>query len=454
MSELLNKDMSKASDLVLKATRLGKEYRLYDTPRDRLKSLVTGRDTHRSHWSLQDVSFELSRGQCMGVIGDNGAGKSTLLKIMAGTLHPTLGELTRVGRVTAILELGAGFHPDFTGLENLYFGGNLIGISSAEMKALEASIIDFSELGEAISRPVKTYSSGMVVRLAFALVTAVEPSLLIVDEALAVGDQHFQKKCMDRINQFRNNGCSILFCSHSLYHVRQLCDQALWLNGGKVGALGDTESVLGAYEAHVRARERGDEGATTGRVGVRDAEKAATQSQDVPQGQVGQIQGLEIANLDVGHSGTAPLRHAADGAGENGAGENGATENGAGSATGTLAAPPLLQSRDLAVTVTARVNSGERPNFAVMLEQSHGVGITSVATHAEGAVPTEIAPGLWRITLTFTALPLHSGDYVVSAYLFDATGLIEYDKWYQHQHFRFVYPSKTPGLVRLPHRWS
>ncbi len=400
--------------VVLRASHISKEYRLYDSPQDRFKSLVTGRDYHRTHWSLRDVSFSLSRGQCLGVIGDNGAGKSTLLKIMAGTLHPSSGQLDRVGRVTAILELGAGFHPDFTGRENLYFGGNLIGISSQQMQGLEASIIEFSELGEAISRPVKTYSSGMVVRLAFALVTAIEPDLLIVDEALAVGDQHFQKKCIDRINAFRENGCSILFCSHSLYHVRHLCDQALWLTGGKVGAFGDTETVLTAYEAHVRARE--------GAAVVRELPGADPSAQEgavnvVPQGRVGQIESLHIA--DLGHGD-----------------------------------PPLLQSRDLSITVTARVTSGECPNFALMLEQSHGVGITSLATHTEGVAPTELSPGLWQVRLAFPDLPLHSGEYVVSAYLFDHQGLVEYDKWYQHQHFRYVYPSKTPGLVRLPHHWG
>ena len=219
--------------LTLEVVQLGKEYRLYDSPRQRLKALVTGRDIHRSHWALRDVSFALHRGQCLGVIGDNGAGKSSLLKLLAGTLQPSTGTVRRSGRVTAILELGAGFHPDFTGRQNLYFGGSLIGISAAEMARLEPEIIAFSELGEAMDRPVKTYSSGMTVRLAFALVTAVEPQLLIIDEALAVGDQHFQKKCVERIESFRNNGCTILFCSHSLYHVQQLCDTTLWLKGAR-----------------------------------------------------------------------------------------------------------------------------------------------------------------------------------------------------------------------------
>jgi lipopolysaccharide transport system ATP-binding protein len=198
------------------------------------------------------VSLELARGQCLGVVGHNGAGKSTLLKLICGTVQPTQGRVERHGRITAILELGAGFHPDFTGRQNLYFGGSLIGIEHDQMARLEAQVLAFAEIGEAIDRPVKTYSSGMVVRLAFALVTAVEPDLLIIDEALAVGDQRFQKKCIERIEAFRANGCTILFCSHSPYHVRQLCDVALWLDHGRVMELGPTEPVIGAYEMHTR----------------------------------------------------------------------------------------------------------------------------------------------------------------------------------------------------------
>ncbi len=412
---------------VLQVGHLCKEYKLYDAPKDRLKALLTGRSTHRSHWALRDVSFSLNRGQCMGVIGDNGAGKSSLLKLIAGTLQPTTGELIRTGRVTAILELGAGFHPEFSGRENLYFGGSLIGISHADMTRLERDILEFSELGEAIDRPVKTYSSGMSVRLAFALVTAVEPDLLIIDEALAVGDQNFQKKCVQRIDSFRRNGCAILFCSHSLYHVRHLCDQALWLDGGQVKAFGETESVLSSYEVHVRSRDtttitpanppsvaaaEDSSGAHSPDVAV-----AAATPSDAPAAAMAKLVSVEVADLGSG-------------------------------------SPRLLESRDLVVTVTAQLNSGEQPSIAVMLEQSHGVGITSVATHAEGVTPTQLESGLWRATLTFPDLPLHSGDYVVSAYLFDTHGLVVYEQWMRCVEFKLVAPSLTPGLVHLPHRWS
>ena len=416
---------------VLRVKRLGKEYHLYDSPRKRLKSLLMGGMHHHSHWALRDVSFDLHRGQCMGLIGDNGAGKSSLLKLVAGTLQPSTGEVERIGRVTAILELGAGFHPDFSGRDNLRFGGALIGIAPAQMAGLEQQIIGFSELGEAIDWPVKTYSSGMVVRLAFALVTAIEPDVLIIDEALAVGDQHFQKKCVERITAFRNNGCTILFCSHSQYHIRQLCNVALWLDGGRVMAMGSTDSVLSAYETHVRAQDKASGGAVSA-ANSGAGEAAIPAAADSPVGG---------APAETGSQTPAPL------SGKNSILALQVSDLGPGQ-------PPLLQSSDLVVTVEAYVESGEQPHVAVMLEQSHGVGITSVATHADGAKPRDLGGGRWRATVTFPALPLHSGEYVVSAYLFDSQALVVYDEWYQYLHFKFEYPTLTPGLVRLAHSWS
>jgi lipopolysaccharide transport system ATP-binding protein len=419
---------SRQSPLVLRASHLGKEYKLYASPRDRLKALVTGRAYHSSHWALRDVSFELRRGQSLGVIGDNGAGKSSLLKLMAGTVQPSSGAVERMGRVTAILELGAGFHPEFTGRDNLYFSGSLIGISNAEMAKLEHEVITFSELGPAIDRPVKTYSSGMTVRLAFALVTAVQPDLLIIDEALAVGDQHFQKKCVERIEEFRNNGCTILFCSHSLYHVRHLCDTTIWLDKGLVRDYGDTETVLASYGVHVREQDTSGATKTSSDTvecrgtwhdmepGTDSKTQERTQPAAMPEKRA-ELVSVEVADLGTG-------------------------------------TPPLLESNDLVVTVTSRMFDDEQPSMAVMLEQSHGVGITAVATHVDGATPHRLADGLWRTTVTFDNLPLHSSDYVVSAYLFDSRGLVVYDEWMKYIEFRWVAPSRLPGLVHLPHHWS
>lgn len=427
---------SDASDTVLSVAGVAKEYKLYATPRARLRALLTGKATHRSHWALNDVSFELRRGECIGVIGDNGAGKSTLLKLLAGTLQPSHGRIDRVGRVTAILELGAGFHPDFSGRDNLYFAGSLIGINHEEMVRLEPEIIDFCELGEALDRPVKTYSSGMTVRLAFALVTAVQPDVLIIDEALAVGDQNFQKKCVERITAFRNNGCTILFCSHSPYHIRHLCDRALWLKGGRVEQFGNTEAVLAAYDVHTRERESTTEGGGSEAQIPAQADGAA-------------------AGCPIDGATPVPTQHPASPPAANDGGSacilsvdvahlNDALDD----------QPPVLQGHDLVVTIRARGRGVERPNIGFMIEQSKGVGITSLATHEDGAQPAQLADGTWQSVLTFPDLPLHSGDYVISAFLFDETGLAVYDQWFQFLHFRFIFPKPLPGLVRLPHHWS
>ena len=413
-------------DTVLSVQGVGKEYKLYSSPRARLKALLTGRAAHRSHWALRGVSFDLRRGQCIGVIGDNGAGKSSLLKLLAGTLQPSTGSIERVGRVTAILELGAGFHPDFSGRDNLYFGGSLIGIDHAEMVRLESSIIEFCELGEALDRPVKTYSSGMAVRLAFALVTAVQPDVLIIDEALAVGDQHFQKKCIERIMAFRSNGCTILFCSHSPYHIRHLCDVALWLDGGQVAQFGATEPVLAAYDQHTRKRQSEEQALAC------SGTRIVTGREIIP---VSPEPDAPLSAIDAGSACilSVDVKELGEPQGDR---------------------PGVLHSSDLVVTITVRGRGNERPNIGFMIEQSKGVGITSLATHEDGAVPLKLDDGSWRSVLSFPDLPLHSGDYVISAYLFDETGMAVYDEWFQFLHFSFIFPKPLPGLVRLPHRWE
>ncbi len=422
---------AKGEEKVLVVKEVGKEYRLYASPRERLKSLLTGKANYRSHWAVREVSFHLKRGQCLGVIGDNGAGKSSLLKLIAGTIQPSVGSIERVGRLTAILELGAGFHPDFTGRDNLYFAGNLIGLSREELTSLETSILDFCELNEAIDRPVKTYSSGMTVRLAFALVTAVQPDVLIIDEALAVGDQHFQKKCVERIMAFRNNGCTILFCSHSPYHIRHLCDTAMWIDGGRIREFGETEAVLGAYDVHTRLLN----GPIDDPSAQIDPEAPGASNQDditkTPE-VVRKPDGKSIPVVDDGTARILAVELANLGEGD----------------------PQLLMGRDLIATITVRGRGQERPNVGFMIEQSKGVGITSLATHEEGAVPTALADGKWQSVLTFPNLPLHSGEYVVSAFLFDESGLVVYDQWFQFLHFKVVSPTLMPGLVRLPHHWS
>jgi lipopolysaccharide transport system ATP-binding protein len=234
---------------------VGKSYTVYAKPQDRLLEWITRKPRHSTHAALSDVTLNVRQGETFGLVGENGAGKSTLLKIAAGTINPTSGNLVRSGRVAALLELGAGFHPEETGRDNIRFMGAIHGLHGLAMEGFIAHTEAFSELSvEALSRPVKTYSSGMFMRLAFAAATAIEPEILIVDEALSVGDMHFQKKSLNRILELRDRGATILFCSHNLYQVRSLCQRAAWVHGGKIQALGNTEEVVTAYEAHERRR--------------------------------------------------------------------------------------------------------------------------------------------------------------------------------------------------------
>src|SRR4051794_16415512 len=223
--------------------RLGKIYRVYASPWDRLRELLTRQPRHRDFHALEDVSFTLPRGEGLAIIGENGAGKSTLLKILAGITAPSGGTVTVQGKVASILELGSGFHPELTGRQNIVLNAAMLGLSQAVLRQKMPAIIAFSELDEFSDQPVKCYSTGMAMRLGFSIATQVEPDILIIDEALSVGDGYFQKKCMDRLRRFVDGGGTLLFCSHAMYYVSAFCQRALWLRRGRAEALGPTEEV-------------------------------------------------------------------------------------------------------------------------------------------------------------------------------------------------------------------
>jgi ABC-type polysaccharide/polyol phosphate transport system ATPase subunit len=237
------------SDLAVRAAGLGKCYHLYERPQDRLKQILGRgrRQYYREFWALQDVSFELPRGGTLGIVGRNGSGKSTLLQLVAGTLTPTAGTVAAHGRVAPLLELGTGFNPDFTGRENVYLNGAVLGLSSDEIDERFDSIARFADIGAFIDQPVKVYSSGMYVRLAFAVATSVEPDVFILDEALAVGDARFQLACYERIQRMLDNGMTLLFVSHDGNAVKRLCERALVLEDGRVAFDGAPNAALNAY---------------------------------------------------------------------------------------------------------------------------------------------------------------------------------------------------------------
>jgi len=230
---------------------VSKSYSIYDSPGDRLKELLSLNrlKCHKDFWALHDVSFEARRGETFCLIGENGSGKSTLLQMVAGILQPTRGSLAVNGRVSALLELGAGFNPEFTGHDNVYLNGSILGLSTRQIDQRFKDIEEFAEIGEFIHQPVKTYSSGMVVRLAFAVAISVDPEILLVDEALAVGDLYFRQRCMRKVHELRARGITILFVSHAVADVKAIGDRALWLEHGRIREIGETDRVVAKYLA-------------------------------------------------------------------------------------------------------------------------------------------------------------------------------------------------------------
>ncbi|AVS98107.1 sugar ABC transporter ATP-binding protein [Paracidovorax avenae] len=239
----------------LTVTEIGKAYKRYPTKWARAWEWITHRTTHEKTWILRDISFAVKPGEAVGIIGVNGAGKSTLLKIITGTTQPTLGRVQSSGRVAALLELGMGFHPDFTGRQNVFMAGQLLGLRLDEIVACMPSIEAFAEIGDYIDRPVRMYSSGMQMRLAFSVATAVRPDLLIVDEALSVGDAYFQHKSFNKIREFREQGTSLLIVSHDRSAIQNLCDRALLLELGSVVKDGPPEEVMDFYNALIAEKE-------------------------------------------------------------------------------------------------------------------------------------------------------------------------------------------------------
>jgi ABC-type polysaccharide/polyol phosphate transport system ATPase subunit len=243
-------------NLAVRSQELTKQYDIYPRPADRLLEMITRRARHTVFPALQDVTFEVEKGEAIGIIGQNGAGKSTLLKLLCGVTRPTSGKIESFGTIASILELGTGFHPEFSGRDNASLNAAILGLSPAEVKRKLPAILEFSELGTFLDRPVKTYSSGMYMRLAFSVAVNVDPDILVIDEALAVGDGHFQKKCVDRIREFQEQGRTIVFCSHALYHVTAICRRTLWLDHGSVMRYGPTLDVVNDYESFLLQRDR------------------------------------------------------------------------------------------------------------------------------------------------------------------------------------------------------
>lgn len=242
------------SQTLIKVENLTKIYKLYSKPIDRLKEALNPlkKKYHSDHYALNNISFEIKKGEIIGIIGKNGSGKSTLLKLITGVLNPTNGKVTVEGKISALLELGAGFNPEFTGLENIYFNGMVMGFTREEMEDKVADIIEFADIGEFINQPVKTYSSGMFARLAFAVAINVDPEILIIDETLSVGDMYFQAKCMSKMKEMFSKGVTVIFVTHDTNSIKSLCHKTLYLNKGNFVCYGPSEEVVDMYSKATR----------------------------------------------------------------------------------------------------------------------------------------------------------------------------------------------------------
>ena len=276
------------NEIVIKIENLSKIYKLYEKPIDRLKESlnITKKSYHKKYYALNDVSFDIEKGETVGIIGVNGSGKSTLLKIITGVLTPSSGKVEVNGKISALLELGAGFNPEYTGIENIYLNGTMMGLSKLDIDKKIDSILDFADIGDYVYQPVKTYSSGMFARLAFAVAINVDPEILIVDEALAVGDLNFQLKCMDKFAEFRDAGKTILYVSHDVSSVKRYCTKCMWLQNGSLAVVGNTDTVTDRYLDYLKGNNK---------------EKTTEQVNQPRQNSnnIGQINGIKILDFNL-----------------------------------------------------------------------------------------------------------------------------------------------------------
>ena len=406
-SEGLNESLS--DDVAVSARGLGKTYMVFDRPLDRLRQAFAGnrRQFGRPFNALTDISFDLQRGKVLGLVGDNGAGKSTLLQLVCQTLKPSSGHLTVRGRVAALLELGAGFNPDFSGRENIFLNAAVLGLSTSEIEQRYADIVAFSGVGDFIEQPVKTYSSGMYVRLAFSIATSVDADILIIDEALSVGDGAFARKSFDRIMALRDAGATILFCSHSMYHIEAICDQALWLDRGRTVMLGSPQEVTRAYGGQMQ-----------------QAAVPAQPKQQASPMLAGQARFVSVAVCADGEASAKVLR--------------------------LRAGVSVLQVRvSFEFDPTLAM-----PSVAFGLETLAGALVSSGSTLFDGVHPLRTGLGSGQLSLSFPGTVLMRGIYRLSLFLACERTLHVYDHALYCAEIEVAHIGTEQGVCFLPRSWN
>jgi len=397
------------AETVVSTRDLAKTYRSYASPWNRLAELVAGGTRHRELHALAGVTFEQQQGEGLAIVGENGAGKSTLLKILAGITAPTSGEVAVRGTVASILELGSGFHPEFTGRQNITLNAAMLGLDEAAVAAKTPEIIAFSELGRFIDQPVKTYSTGMAMRLGFAIATEVDPDVLIIDEALSVGDGYFQKKCMDRMQRFVAAGGTLLFCSHAMYYVSHFCRRALWLRDGRPEALGDVETVVREYETFLNLKT----------AAARQAPPTVEEKPPADDDLVRPARITAVRLLDG--AGGRPVYHRGDA---------------------------------LSLEIICEAESPDEPlHLGVGINRVDGIEVAAFSTHQDGRPPLS-GDTTYRLRLELPSLPLLKGDFTVYVFLLDEPGLHVYDERVVPSAFQVKGPGYRFGLVEVEHAWE
>ncbi|NOZ77942.1 MAG: ABC transporter ATP-binding protein [Acidobacteria bacterium] len=399
---------NRQAELAVRVDGLSKTYRVFASPKERVRRVLGLHARFLDFDALADVSLGISKGEAVGIVGENGAGKSTLLKIISGTTAPTSGTVEVTGKVASILELGAGFHQDFSGRDNAILYGALMGFDGKAMAQRLEQIIEFAELGEFIDHPIKVYSTGMTMRLGFAVATHVNPDVLIIDEALAVGDGYFQKKCVDRLLQIKDEGTTILFCSHSMYYVTMFCDRAVWLDHGRVRRHGTAKEVVEEYETFLLER------------GMRRLDGPG----EVDSGPGSQLKVGRIARVLMGEHET---------------GEDGVVLDPGDPLTVTVLVESLRTSESFQVGVALITVDGR----CVFAASSKWDGMA----HLEGQ-------SHYTVRLEIPALPVAAGTFNLSVYLLDETGLHVHDQVVLPHCIRVASRQWTPSLLELEHHWS
>ena len=416
------------------AQKLGKQYVLGASPYQRLWQLLMGSSSNLSHFSaLSGVDINIAQGESVGIIGQNGAGKSTLLQLLCGTLTPSTGQLEVNGQVAALLELGAGFNQDFTGRENILFSAALYGMQALHIEKHLQEIIDFADIGEFIDQPVRTYSSGMYVRLAFAIATSVQPDILVIDEALSVGDGAFARKSFDRIMQLKQSGVTLLFCSHSLFQVESLCSRCIWLHQGQLMAQGPSAEVIAKYndwlsqQAVAKVPFNRIEQATASDA---TADAAVTELNPepvpIPQSFKGAAGSVRFTNLKA---------HCDD----------------LGGMVLTARSGQSLLSVDFEFMADPQLPI---PNLALVVYSADGKIVCSTGTWIDGVSLTRGADGIGRASLNFPKLPLLKGQYSLTAFLMCERAVHVYEAVEHFATVQVSQPHLEQGLFSIPHQWQ